>query len=263
MRWRKLSPTFFPARVIRTKDGPVDQVEAVSIDELGSDEPEDLRDAPMEVVLAGCPEKLRKRLLSDLTYSGVETIGQLVAWLEGTPGRSLGDVLSRSDDLDSLRAAIFGWADRWEMRKIDLTVDGIPRTWFTTQPKIETYDGRLTSPIAPSKTQQVVERARAAKAKLPALPTETQFKLREALDSGWIDWETARKNKSNDADLSRLIGDRFAAVPKEKRGRLWSCQGGDDPKFWKSASGYKSARNALKGQELIDAVRDVMQIPKP
>jgi hypothetical protein len=245
-----------------------DELTAIDDDEVL----EDLRDTPMSVVLAGCSPGLLGRLLSDCTFIGIETIRHLAVWSQAEPGRSFDDFLSRGEDVKPFVAELVAWS-----RRMNLTpsrVNGLPSAWIGSplsdddadEPDDETSIRKHLDEIEAeaNSAEDVVRRARANRSKSPALPTELQFKLSEALDPSWKNWAEYRRLTIDDRTLVAVIKARFDDVPKEKRGRAWSVRSGDDPMFWPSAKGYKSSRGALKGQQLCDATRDVMQLgPAP
>jgi hypothetical protein len=74
-------------------------------------------------------------------------------------------------------------------------------------------------------------------------------------------WNNHRKHGLTDTELKEAIAFEFGILGGGSQPEWHSHQGGDDPKFWLSISHH--GKPTLKGQQLLERVRSLLEIPKP
>jgi hypothetical protein len=74
-------------------------------------------------------------------------------------------------------------------------------------------------------------------------------------------WSNFRQRGLTDAALKEAIAEEFGILGGGSYPEWHTHQGGDDPKFWLSISHH--GKPTLRGQPLLERVRELLKIPKP
>jgi hypothetical protein len=74
-------------------------------------------------------------------------------------------------------------------------------------------------------------------------------------------WRNHRQRGLTDAELKKAIAFEFGILGGGSHPEWHAHQGGDDPKFWLSISHH--GKPTLRGQPLLERVRELLKIPKP
>jgi hypothetical protein len=258
-----------------------------------------LRETAISKILEPLAADIAARLERDCDGNGIQSVEDLLCflWPAGPEEPNLlEDLCSVAHDAELLRVQLGMWSHRNGFAAADIDEDyGLPGAWVQaaerdaagaaitqlkadlreaaangtdagTDARGEGYSKTEYQPSAAGtgfKTPTVLARlepSKVGKPKLPALPDATHVRLREALEPGWKGWDDLRQNAADDAALATAIKMRLFAARQSDR---WSWR--ENPlRFWPTKSGHKSgAKGCLEGAELLDAVRDVMQLKRP
>jgi hypothetical protein len=74
-------------------------------------------------------------------------------------------------------------------------------------------------------------------------------------------WRKFQKRGLTDTELKQAIAEEFGIFGGGSHPEWHNHQGGEDPKFWLSIS--PGGKPTLRGQPLLDRVRELLKIPYP